>query len=61
MSRKARKLKGFFLPKLGVLQKKKQTKIQIAFSAEIRNSKVFSSQNQVISKKKKKGLRQNSE
>ena len=58
MSRKARKFKGFFLPKLGDLQKKQKkvfAKIQSDFfSAEIRNSKVFSSQNQVISKKKKK-------
>ena len=87
MSRKARKFKGFFLPKLGNLQKKKKglrqnsewffgrnpefkgfflpksgdlkkkkkvfAKIQSDFSAEIRNSKVFSSQNQEISKKKK--------
>ena len=71
MSRKDRKFKGFFRPKSGDLQKKKKkkkkvfAKIQSDFSAEIRNSKVFSAQNQVISKKKKKkkkkGLRQNSE
>ena len=61
MSRKARKFKAFFRPKLGDLQKKKKpkkkkvfAKIQSDFSAEIRNSKVFSAQNQVISKKKKK-------
>ena len=59
MSRKARKFKAFFRPKLGNLQKKKEkkkvfAKIQSDFSAEIRNSKVFSAQNQVISKKKKK-------
>ena len=66
MSRKARKFKGFFRPKLGDLQKKKKkkvfAKIQSDFSAKIQNSKVFSAQNYVISKKKKKkGLRQNSE
>ena len=57
MSRKARKFKAFFRPKLGDLQKKKKkvfAKIQSDFSAEIRNSNVFSAQNQVISKKKKK-------
>ena len=58
MSRKARKFKAFFRPKLGDLQKKKKkkvfAKIQSDFSAAIRNSKVFSAQNQVISKKKKK-------
>ena len=77
MSRKARKFKAFFRPKLGDLQKKKRSspkfrvifrpkseiqrfllpkirwspikkvfaKIQSDFSAEIRNSKVFSAQN----------------
>ena len=54
MFRKARKFKGFFRPNLGDLQKKKQKKkkkkkvyfkIQSDFSAEIRNSKVFSAQN----------------
>ena len=46
MSRKARKFKGFFRPKLGDLQKKKKfAKIQSDFSAEIQNSKVFSDQN----------------
>ena len=60
MSRKARKFKAFFRPKVGDLKKKKKkkkkvfAKIQSDFSAEIRNSKVFSAQNQVISKKKKK-------
>ena len=57
MSWKDRKFKGFFRPKLGVLQKKKKkvfAKIQSDFSAEIRNSYVFSAQNLVISKKKKK-------
>ena len=48
MSRKHRKFKGFFRPKLGDLQKKKKkkvfAKIQSDFSAEIRNSKVFSTQ-----------------
>ena len=49
MSRKARKLKGFFRPKLGDLKKKKKkkvfAKIRSDFSAEIRNSKVLSAQN----------------
>ena len=47
MSWKARKFKAFFRPKLGDLQKKKKVfaKIQSDFSAEIRNSKVFSAQN----------------
>ena len=56
MSRKDRKFKGFFRPKSGDLQKKKKKvfAIQSDFSAEIRNSKVFSAQNQVISKRKKK-------
>ena len=60
----SRKFKAFFRPKLGDLQKKKKkkvfAKIQSDFSAEIQNSNLFSAQNQVISKKKKKGLRQNS-
>ena len=62
MSRKNRKFKRFFRQKLGDLQKKKVfAKIQSDFLAEIQNSNVFSAQNQVISKrKKKKGLRQNS-
>ena len=53
MTRKAQKFKGFFRPKLGDLQKKKKVfaKIQSDFSAEIRNSKVFSVQNEVIKKK----------
>ena len=52
------KFKGFFCPKSGDLQKKKVfAKIQSDFSAEIRNSKVFSAQHQVISKKKKKKKR----
>ena len=57
MSRKARKFKAFFRPTLGDLQKKKKkvfAKIQSDFSADLRNSKVFSAQNQVIYKKKKK-------
>ena len=60
ISRKARKFKGFFRPKLGGLQKKKKKKRSSPklsegdFSAEIRNSKVFSTQNQVVSKKKKR-------
>ena len=51
MSRKARKFKAFFRPELGDLQKKKKkkkkvfAKIQSDFSAEIRNSKVFSAIN----------------
>ena len=51
MSRKARKFKAFFRPKLGDLQKKKKkkkkkvfAKIQSDFLAEIRNSKLFSAQ-----------------
>ena len=67
MSRKARKFKRFFRAKLGDLQKRKKkkkkvfAKIQSDFSAEIQDSKVFSAQKLVISKKKKKkGLRQNS-
>ena len=48
MSRKDRKFRGFFRPKLGDLQKKKQkkvfAKIQSDFSAEIQNSNVFSAQ-----------------
>ena len=68
MSRKDRKFKGFFRPELGDLQKKKKkkkkkkkvfAKIKSDFSAEIRNSYVFSAQNLVISKKNN-GLRQNS-
>ena len=57
MSRKARKFKAFFHPKLGDLQKKKKkvfAKIPSDFSAESRNSKVFSAQNKVISKTKTK-------
>ena len=60
ISRKARKFKGFFRPKSGGLQKKKKkvfAEIESDFSAEIRNSKVFSAQKQVVSKKK--GLRRN--
>ena len=53
ISRKDRKFQRFFRPKSGGLQKKKK-KIESDFSAEIRNSKVFSAQNQVVSKKKKK-------
>ena len=55
------KFKRFFRPKLGDLQKKKKVfaKIQSDFSAEIRNSNVFSAKKK--KKKKKKGLRQNSE
>ena len=43
ISRKARKLKGFFRPKSGGLQKKKKifTDFVTEFSAEISNSKVF--------------------
>ena len=53
----SRKFEGFFRPKSGGLQKKKKkvfAEIESDFSAEIRNSKVFSAQNQVVSKKKKK-------
>ena len=50
MSRRDRKFKGFFRPKLGDLQKKKKkkkdfAKIQSHFSAEIQTSNVFSAQN----------------
>ena len=55
------KFKDFFRSKSGVLPKKKKkkvfTEIESDFSAEIRNSKVFSAQNQVFSKKK--GLHRN--
>ena len=61
MSRKDRKFKRFFRQNLGDLQKNKKkkkkkvfAKIQSDFSAEIQNSNVFSAQNQVISKKRKK-------
>ena len=52
-------IQTFFLPKIRWSPKKKKkkkvfAKIQSDFSAEIRNSNVFSAQNQVISKKKKK-------
>ena len=57
------KFKRFFRPKSGGLQKKKKkkvfTEIESDFSAEIGNSNVFFAQNQVVSKKKKKGLHQN--
>ena len=58
MSRKARKFKAFYRPKLGDLKKKtKKTKvfakIESGFLAEIRNSKLFSAQNYVIYKKKR--------
>ena len=48
------KFKRFFRPKTGDLQKKKKkvfTEILRVFLAEIRNSNVFSSRKQVISKK----------
>ena len=58
-------LKIRWSPKKKKKKKKKVfAKIRSDFSAEIRNSNVFSAQNQVISKKKKKkkkGFRQNSE
>ena len=57
------KIQTFFPPKIGWSPKKKKkvfAKLQSDFSAEIQNSNVFSAQNWVISKKKKKGLRQNS-
>ena len=50
-----REIRTFFRPKSGGLQKKKVfTEIESDFSAEIGNSNVFSAQNQVVSKKKKK-------
>ena len=52
------KFKAFFCPISGDLKKKKKkkvfTKVQSDFSAEIRNSKLFSAQTRVIPKKKKK-------
>ena len=58
ISRKARKFEGFFRPKSDGLQKKKVfAEIESDFSAEIRNSEVFSAQYQVVSKKKKKKKR----
>ena len=53
------KFKAFFCPKSGDLQTKQNkkkvfAKIQSYFSAEIRNLKLFSVQNRVISQKKKK-------
>ena len=57
ISLKARKFEGFFRPKSGGLQKEKKkvfAEIESDFSAEIRNSKVFSAQSQVVSKKKEK-------
>ena len=64
-----RKFEGFFRPKSGGFQKKKKVfaEIESDFSAEIRNSKVFSAQKQVVSKKKRSSpklsliFRQNSE
>ena len=48
-----RKFKGFFRLKTGGLQKKKVfTDFETDFSAEIGNSKAFSAQKQVVSKKK---------
>ena len=53
ISRKARKFEGFFRPKSPKKKKKKVfAEIESDFSAEIRNSKVFSAQKQVVSKKK---------
>ena len=55
ISRKARKFKGFFRPKTGGLQKKKK-------GSSLKLRLVFSAQNQVVSKKKKKkekGLHRN--
>ena len=51
------KFKVFFRPNTDGLQKKKKkvfTEIETDFSAETRNSKVFSAQKQVVSNKKKK-------
>ena len=57
MSRKARKFKGFFPPKIMWSPKKKKKrpspKLRPDFLAEIQYSKVFSDQNQVVSKKKR--------
>ena len=54
-------IQRFFPPKIRWSQKKKKkkkvfTEIETDFSAEIRNSKVFSAQNQVVSKKKHRNL-----
>ena len=48
-------IQRFFPPKIRWSPKKKQvfTEVESDFSAEIRNSKVFSAQNKVVSKKKK--------
>ena len=63
ISQKARKFKGFFRPKTGGLQKKVSKKnqfhtvcpkIETKFLRKLGNSKVFSAQKQVVSKKKKK-------
>ena len=54
------KFKAFFCPKSGDLQRKKKkvfAKIQSDFSPEIRNLKLFSAQNRVISKKKRSLLK----
>ena len=70
MSRKHRKFKGFFRPKLGDLQKKKKkkkkkkvfAKIQSDFSAETEIQRFFPPKIRLSpkkKKKKKKGLRQN--
>ena len=50
------KSEGFFRPKSGGLQKTKKVfaEIEPDFSPKIRNSKVFSAQNQVVSKEKNK-------
>ena len=61
ISWKAQKFEGFFRPNLGGLQKKKVfAEIETGFSAKIRNSKIFSAQNQVVSKKKKKKKKRSS-
>ena len=54
-------IRTYFPPKIRWSPKKKKvfTEIESDFSAEIGNSNVFSAQNQVVSKKKKKGLHRN--
>ena len=63
ISRNARKLEGFFRSKKKKKKKKKKkvfAEIESEFSAGIRNSKVSSAQNQVVSKKKKKKKKRSS-
>ena len=57
ISRKTRKIKRFFSPKTGGLQKKKVfIEIETDFSAKIGNLNAFSAQKQVVSEKTKRSL-----